>query len=270
MDPQKAEIIDNKQVAANIFRLKLRPYAAGPGPRPGMFFMIRVGNTKDPLLRRPMSWLAAEKTEEGEDAHLFLYEVRGRGTELLASRRPGKTVDYIGPLGNGWRLDRVPGKVIMVAGGMGAAPLQAAAGMLSQRGGRPELVFIYGARTGECLVLRDDILASGCRAMVCTEDGCAGERGVATDLLARALDDAGSEALVLSCGPRPMLKKVAAMTAEAGIPCQVSLEARMACGMGACLTCSVRGADGKNMRVCREGPVFDAKDIDWEALDDGP
>lgn len=267
MDPVSAEIWENREIATGIFRLKLRPYGPAPRVAPGRFFMIGVGAGTDPLLRRPLSHLSTVINEEGIHLMEFLYEVRGRGTELLSLMQPPRILNYIGPLGNGWRLDRLPGKVIMAGGGAGAVPLYAAVKALILVKPKPEVLFIYGARTGRCLALAPDLGALAEDTMLCTDDGCRGEKGLVTDLLKRALTKADPhDTLVLACGPRPMLVEVARLTAERKIPCQVSLEARMACGMGACLSCSIKAADGANLRVCKEGPVFDATEVDWEAL----
>jgi len=269
LDPVSAEIWENKEIATGIYRLKLRPYGPAPRVAPGRFFMIGVGPGTDPLLRRPLSHLATSVNEDGIQLLEFLYEVRGRGTELLSLLQPPRIISYIGPLGNGWRRDGVPRRVILAGGGAGAVPLYAASKALAEITPRPKIEFIYGARTGRCLALASEIGVMVEDTVLCTEDGCRGEKGLVTDLLRRALTDADpARTLVLACGPRAMLAQVALLTKERGVACQVSLEARMACGMGACLTCSIRGADGHNVRVCKEGPVFDAAEVDWEALDE--
>jgi dihydroorotate dehydrogenase electron transfer subunit len=269
MDPRGALIVENREISADIFRLRLKTEGPDPAAAPGRFFMIGLNQGTDPLLRRPLSHLSAAVDGHGVRMIEFIYEVRGRGTWLLSKMKPPAAIDYIGPLGRGWDLDPVPKKVIMVAGGVGAVPLYAAAVSLARAEPRPELEFIYGARTGSGLVLEPEIGEIVAGSILCTEDGCRGEKGLATDFLKRSLNGrSAKDALILACGPRAMLKKVAGMAREQDVPCQVSLEARMACGMGACLTCSIKGAGGNNLRVCKDGPVFDARAVDWEALDD--
>lgn len=271
MNPVSAEVWENREVAGGIYRLKLRPLGPAPHVAPGRFFMVQVGQGHDPLLRRPLGHLRTVRNEDGIHLVEFLYEARGRGTASLARISPPATISFIGPLGSGWRLDPLPKRVILVAGGMGVVPAYAAARHLSLLPKPPETDLIFGARGLRELVLLDDIKELPCRLSTCTEDGCVGEEGLVTDLLGPMLGGADSEeSAVLACGPRPMLRAVAAMARERGVACQVSLEARMGCGMGACLTCSVAGADGRNRRVCKEGPVFMAGEIDWEALDDSP
>ena len=270
MDPISVEIRENREIATGIFRLRLLPSTPLEEVRPGSFFMVGLGEGNDPLLRRPLGHMGVVRTEEGAHLHEFLYEVRGRGTKMLSQLRPSAVISIIGPLGNGWKLEAIPGRVILAAGGMGVVPLYSALKTLSVKPDGPELKFLFGARTGSGLVMSDEIGRMCPDAGVCTEDGCKGVHGLVTDLLGEALSEGAKDTAVLACGPRPMLRAIAKMTADFGVPCQVSLEARMGCGMGACLTCSIKGADGANVRVCREGPVFDAKDIDWEDLDACP
>ena len=268
VEPFPAEVREQREVAAGVFRLWLRPYAAQTGVAPGRFYMVAVGRGLDPLLRRPLSFLSAEPAADGAPGLTLLYEVRGRGTEMLAHLAPPHTLTLIGPLGRGFRLDAPPRRVILVGGGIGAVPLYAAAQALQRHPARPRVTFIYGARTGDLLVLAPELESSGHENLICTDDGCRGEKALTTDLLERELAaDPGTGVTVLACGPRPMLQRLASVCRDRGAACQVSLEARMACGMGACLTCVIRGASGRNLRVCKEGPVFDAEEVDWEALD---
>lgn len=269
MNPQSAEVWENKEIATGIFRLKLRPYGPVLHVDPGRFFMLGLGGGHDPLLRRPLSHLGVSAVEEGILVTEFLYEVRGRGTELMSRLQPPRIINFIGPLGQGWRLDPRPERVIMVAGGLGVVPLFAAAKILALQKPRPEIIFIYGARQSRGLVLGDELKKMTAELRLFTEDGSKGKKGLATEgLLEVTKKKSSRSALVLACGPRPMLKAVARIAPEKNLSCQVSLEARMACGLGACLTCVIKGADGKNRRVCQEGPVFMASEVDWEALDD--
>ncbi len=273
MNPRAAKVVENRQEARGIFQLALDLDEGAPLPAAGQFYMVRTGKGHDPLLRRPLGSLKAEQIKERGLRLYFLYQVRGKGTALLSGLLPGEKIDVIGPLGSGWRLEEPPSRVIAVAGGMGIVPLYAALQEIfgSKKGVRTELV--YGARSGPELVLREELKEVADRVVLCTEDGCIGEQGMAprflNDLLAEGAEGA-EKPLVLACGPRPMLRKVRQICADHDLDCQVSMEARMGCGMGACLTCSIPGASGDNLRVCREGPVFDAADIDWEKLDESP
>jgi dihydroorotate dehydrogenase electron transfer subunit len=205
MGPVAALIVENREVAADIFRLRLKPEGPDPDAAPGRFFMIGLNQGTDPLLRRPLSHLSAIVDGQGVHIMEFIYEVRGRGTRLLSKMKPPSAIDYIGPLGKGWDLDPLPEKVIMVAGGLGAVPLYAAAVSLTQAEPRPEVEFIYGARTGSCLALEPEIGEIVASSIVCTEDGCRGEKGLATDFLKRSLNEPTKDTLILACGPRAML-----------------------------------------------------------------
>lgn len=271
MNPTSAEVWENRELSTGIFRLKLRPYGPARHFEPGRFFMLGMNHGQDPLLRRPLGGLCVSVNEEGAHLMEFLYEVRGRGTELISRLQPPRVVSWLGPLGEGWKLDPPPDRLIMIAGGMGVVPLYAAARMLELRNPRPKLEFIFGARKAQGLVLREELEKMCDRLILCTEDGSMGERAQATELLKKTpVPEKKSTALILACGPRAMLKETVKIARAQKIPCQVSLEARMACGLGACLTCTIKGAGGENLRVCKEGPVFNADQVDWEALDDQP
>ncbi len=266
MDPIKAKVLANQEMTAGIFHLRLKPVEKVKNISPGRFFMLGSGEKHDPLLRRPLSYFNVKKDADGGQIIGFIYEVRGRGTKILSETGPENNIDFIGPLGNGWDLDAPPERVIFVAGGVGAVPLYGAANSIKKKS---KIDFIYGARSSECLVMEDHIKNIISNTHICTDDGSSGQKAFTTNLLEDMISGADKEkTLILSCGPRIMMKETARIAEKYGVDCQVSLEARMGCGLGACLTCVVKGKNGKNVRVCKEGPVFYAKDIDWEALDD--
>ncbi len=271
MGPQKVKIIENRQEASGIFRMAVDAQECIADHCAGQFFMVRAGKGHDPLLRRPLGLLKKESGPGGEARLFFLYQVRGKGTRLLSRLIPGDETDLIGPLGNGWRLDPGNSNIVAVAGGMGIVPLYAALVEVSGWGDSLQTSLVYGARTASELVLVDEIKATAGEVRVCTEDGCMGEKGLAPEIFGRLIrEKCLPKPLVLACGPRPMLKKVRDICVQEDLECRVSMEARMGCGMGACLTCTVPGSSGKNLRVCCEGPVFDAGEIDWEALGESP
>lgn len=218
--------------------------------RPGQFVMLRQPDRLDPLLPRPFS------VHDAEGANMrLLYRLAGRGTRYLSQLKPGAMVDVIGPLGRGFSPRR-GGQAVMAAGGLGIAPMPLLARKLRSLGERP--VLLYGCRNkGQLLAAR------GIKALVCTEDGSCGRRGRVTDLLEDRLLRGGA-CRVYACGPWAMLKQVSLVCRKHGTPCQVSLEARMACGVGACQGCAVRAASGGYLHVCTDGPVFDSRRIDWD------
>lgn len=233
--------------------------------RPGQFAGLKVGKTLDPLLRRPLSIYCQDR---GAGALQFLYRVVGQGTRLLSGLKEGDEVDFIAPLGRGFSLEGLSPKTraLLVAGGVGAAPLYFLAARLREK--QVPLTFFLGGRRAADLTFRGKIAAAlGEDLVIATEDGSLGRQGLVTGPLQEFLDEGpGREACRLfACGPAPMLREVARL-ASAGdsIPLQVSLEARMACGFGACLgcVCPASGGDAPYRRVCTEGPVFFAGEVE--------
>lgn len=216
--------------------------------------MATCGPTLDPLLRRPFSIHRCS----GPETIQLLIRVIGRGTELLARCRPGESVSLIGPLGRGFRLPAPTTPVCLVGGGIGIAPLLFWADRLDA----PErCAVLLGSRTGEELTeLTAAFSQLGCRVETATDDGSLGHHGLVIDLLIPHLTTVSK---VYACGPHPMLAAVAAACRSARVPCEVSLEAHMACGLGACLGCTVPGADGRYLHVCKNGPVMAAEEVAW-------
>jgi dihydroorotate dehydrogenase electron transfer subunit len=239
-----------------------------PGAAPGRFFMIGVPHA-DVLLRRPFSVCGLPGTfEDGaRDGIQILYKVVGAGTALLASLRPGAEITVLGPLGQGFTLDDDPGeRPVLVAGGIGSAPFPALTAALRGRGKRARL--LYGARTASDLPLLEWFRGACDDVVVTTDDGSSGRRGLVTSALEDALRGDRAGLRLYACGPEPMLRAVARMAIDAGVACEVSLEAHMACGFGVCLGCVVptrtgRWGEGGYERVCVEGPVMRAERLAW-------
>lgn len=229
--------------------------------QPGQFYMLRGDWGADPLLPRPMSILE-EDAPKGWVS--FLIKVVGEGSRLLASARPGDAVRGLGPLGTPFPADAVPagGTALMVGGGVGVPPLVYLGRHLVGRGAR--IRFLQGARSSGDLLLLDEIRAMDGEAVITTEDGSEGLRGLVTAPMGEALS--GGPAAVFACGPEGMLRAVGDLCAGV-VPCYLSLEARMGCGYGVCLGCvvSVDEGDGPRYRkVCQDGPVFEAGVLRWE------
>ncbi len=218
--------------------------------RPGEFVMVRGDWGEHPVLPRAFS--LAESGASGA----LLVKSAGPGSALLARMEPGDELAVFGPLGRGYTVEP-DGTPVLVAGGVGVAPLLFLARELAAAGRRA--VFLYGARSAGELPFSDE-LARLAELVVTTEDGSAGERGLVSAPLRRLLSKAGGHR-VYSCGPDAMLEAVAALAVAAGAPCQVALEAPMACGLGTCKGCAVRAADGDYRYVCCDGPVFQAREI---------
>jgi dihydroorotate dehydrogenase electron transfer subunit len=238
--------------------------------------MLEVGGETDPLLRRPMSLYRFVRDKNGKVTGFeLLYKVVGRGTELLSKVPVGETVGVLGPLGHGFAVTEGASGHCIVTGGTGVAPMAALAEKLVSAGFRPTV--FYGARTAAEVVCRDDFQQPDIDLALFTDDGSLGAKGMVTegleDLLSRSggKEKEGSGTAVYACGPHAMLAAVAALANRAGVQCQVSLEARMGCGLGACMSCAVRAAETgsagepRYLRVCLQGPVVDSRRVLWES-----
>ena len=222
---------------------------------PGQFLHIKCGHSH--LLRRPISicnWSAQR------DLIRVVFEVRGKGTQWLARRKVGDSLDVLGPLGNGFSV-RPEGKYLLVGGGIGVPPLLSCAVQ-----GSRNCTAVLGFRSARHAMLLEEF-GQACPGGVRlgTDDGSLGYHGFVDVLVRQELEKDNAFTGVLACGPKPMLKSVAAVCAQAGVPCQVSMEERMGCGVGACLVCACQMADGAMKHVCKDGPVFPAEEVDWNA-----
>jgi len=268
----RPRIVEHVEIGPRMWRLVFESPELARNAVPGQFVHVLCGTSNDPLLRRPFSIHDADP-DSGQVA--LLYEIRGRGTALLAEKSPGETLDVLGPLGNGFSLpDTGDRPVWLVGGGMGAAPLYFLARRIADTAGSECMTFNMGARTADMHICLDGFRCfcpgdPESRYWISTDDGSLGDRCFATDLLTRRIEnmDTGSAPVIYACGPDAMLRVVARIANEHSLECQVSLEAKMACGVGACMGCVVKIRDGggyEYVRVCREGPVFDAREVIWE------
>jgi dihydroorotate dehydrogenase electron transfer subunit len=270
----RGELIENIGVAPDHFRMTIKLPASFATPQPGQFVMARDPERGEPLLSRPLSVYGFRR--EGGAAILdLLCRVAGRGTSLFSRMKSGSALNILGPLGRGFTVPEDVRQVILLAGGVGVAPLAYLLHeeLLKACGTHREITAYLGARTWELLTGLDR-LENFCGVRIATDDGSRGYHGLVTDLLNRDIGDfKPEETMIYACGPSPMIKSLGSMMAQSPIRCEVSLEERMACGMGACVGCAVAIADeqGKQdyARVCHDGPVFDIRKIVWNALPDG-
>jgi dihydroorotate dehydrogenase electron transfer subunit len=267
-----AEVRENLLLARQTYRIRLHAPPLARSIRPGQFVMLRLPGHSDPLLGRPFALYDTVLDGRGEPAALdVVYLVVGKLTGLLAQARPGDRVEVWGPLGNGFPELTGLGRVALVAGGIGQTPFLAhVRELLGERGygGRPprravgQVSLYYGVRTADLAAGVEDFRSAGADVHLASDDGSLGHRGFVTELLAR---HERPEHLV-GCGPGPMLRALADLARRWGVPCHVSLETPMACGVGICFSCvtRVRTVDGWDYRrVCLDGPVFDAAVLDW-------
>jgi dihydroorotate dehydrogenase electron transfer subunit len=265
MREQETRVVWNRPAAGGYVRLGLAVDGGFEAARPGQFVMVRVGSGLNPLLRRPFSLLGLIREGRRITGIEILFKVVGRGTAILSGVREGDLLSVIGPLGNAFFVPETCRELILVAGGVGVPPIRFLAQSLLERDDAPARCVVFiGGRTRDDLVCITEFDLPGFLLDISTDDGSQGSQGVVTRRLEQALG-AGSADLICACGPPAMLKAVSAMAAAHGVDCQVSIEAMMACGMGACLGCAVKLRDDENRyrHVCMDGPVFDARRLCW-------
>ncbi|HEX8235383.1 MAG TPA: dihydroorotate dehydrogenase electron transfer subunit [Abditibacteriaceae bacterium] len=266
MQNLKTEIIYHQEISPAHFRLRARSAEIAHSARAGQFVHIlprAVNFSFDPLLRRAFSIAALQ-----DDTFDVVYRVEGRGTALLSRHQKGDTIDVLGPLGVPFAPPVT--KNILVGGGVGVPPLAMLAAQHEGDSTR-RMTALVGARSRDYLVCVDDLERSGLDVRVATDDGSVGVQGRVTELLEPMLADLAPDAerpLVYSCGPLVMLRAVAKMCQTYRVPCQVSLEESMPCGVGVCNGCVVpllNAADdyGAYRRICVDGPVMWSHEIAW-------
>ena len=244
-------VSDLRPVAQNVFLISFHAPEITKDAKPGQFVHIKCGHSRQ--LRRPFGIADIDG-----DKLTVIFEVRGEGTKWLASRHVGRRVDLFGPLGHGFT--KTEGNILYVGGGVGATPLLYAA---RTHNGNATAVLGFKSRTN--VMLREQFEEACDIVFVTTDDGSYGLRGTVVKPVKDALRSEKFDA-VLACGPKPMLMAVAEVAEHYGVPCEVSLEERMGCGVGACLVCVCKTTDGTTeqmSRVCKDGPVFDSREVVW-------
>ena len=261
---QNATIVNQQYIAPDTYRMRLRAPEMVALMQPGQFVHVRVqsGSTSyDPLLRRPIS-LADFHT--GEGTFDLVYQVVGRGTAILSERQPNEQLDVLGPIGRSFPLPASNYQTVaLVAGGLGVPPLLPLARQLCHK--KAKVVLFLGARSKDQLLMVEDFSALGVETRLFTDDGSAGSVGRVTDGLVDALRVMEADRLY-ACGPMPMLRALHPLVEAAHVEAWFSLETHMACGIGACLGCTVTVREGDTTRLallCQEGPVFSAREVSF-------
>jgi dihydroorotate dehydrogenase electron transfer subunit len=258
---QIVQIVSNERDTDSYFRLVLRAPQIAPLIQPGQFAHIRVAPMKDALLRRPFSIF-----QVAGDTFSILYKTVGKGTDVLARMRAGEELSVIAPLGHGFTVPQAGGEIpLLVAGGYGMAAMY----LLAQRSPQRGIVFVGGRRRVDILCEKE-FAALGWDVRVTTEDGSHGEKGLVTQPLLAELQKKVpvAQRKLFACGPTPMLKAVGKIAEDFNVPAELSMDEHMCCGVGVCLTCVIpvrTGDSWEYQRTCTEGPVFDAREILWEA-----
>lgn len=247
---EMAKVISNKNITANIYDMVLECPEIAAQAKAGQFVEVYTGS-KEYLLARPIS--ICEITENGLR---LIFQVVGKGTEIFSNLKAGDEVKLLGPCGNGYNLKKDK-SALLVGGGIGVPPLLETVKQLG--GGR----VVLASRSSELSILEDDFKKAGAEVYIATDDGSAGFKGNAVQLLR----EKGLTAdVVYSCGPKIMLKFLTEYAIEKDMECQVSMEERMACGIGACVGCVVKiksGDDWEHKKVCKDGPVFEGREVVW-------
>lgn len=244
-----SRIVSQRELYDQVFQLVVKAPEVAELAEAGQFVQLRILNGSC-LLRRPVGIAAADK-DKGTVA--FIYRVVGKGTKAISELKAGDTINVLGPLGHGF--DTAAKKPLIVGGGMGLSPVLFYAAAMQ---GKAD-VLMGGKTCGE--LFWQELFAGKVQDIFCTtDDGSLGTKGFTTTLLPKLLEKKDYD-LVVACGPEIMMKGIAKIAKEHGVRCQVSLEKRMGCGLGACLSCSIDTTDGKRKKVCKDGPVFEAGEV---------
>ena len=256
-----AKLIKKEQLKSDIFKYSVEAPEIVKDAKQGQFIEIRVSDNVEPFLRRPISIHNMDK----ENGILeFIFQVKGKGTKILSQKEEGDFIDIIGPLGHGTFEYNNFQNIAIIGGGIGVFPLYELAKNAKNDG---KNVNIYlGFRNKDFVVLEDEFKELANELILTTDDGSYSEKGFAIDFLKKDVED-GKIDCIFACGPLPMLKAVRNYAIEKNIPCQISLEEKMGCGLGVCLGCAVKTAESSSekpeyVHVCKAGPVFEAKDVE--------
>ena len=248
----QSQVIDNREIGTRVKELVLYAPEIAAQAVPGQFLHVRVANTTyHPLLRRPLS-ISDVDAQAGTVS--TIYRIVGHGTAHLGTLKNSDIVDLLGPLGNGFTIQGK--RPLLVGGGMGLAPLVCLAGALCPR----PIEVLMGGRTQEEMFWVEMFKEMCSNLHITTDDGTLGNQGVTLDLLPDLLKT-GNFDMIYTCGPHIMMDGVAKLAQKHQIPCQISLEEYMACGVGGCLSCTCAATDGSRKKVCTDGPVFWAEEV---------
>ncbi|MDI6777132.1 MAG: dihydroorotate dehydrogenase electron transfer subunit [Syntrophales bacterium] len=262
------EIVLNRELVPRHFLMRVKLPASLAIPLPGQFVMVRIRGRIEPLLGRPLSIYAFERDKTALVIEL-LYRTMGKGTFALSRLKPGEDLEILGPLGHGFDIFPEIKKIVLLAGGIGVVPLSFLASHYRKLPTNDHRIIAYlGAKSADHIVGMDRLKETCTEIKISTDDGSSGYRGFVTELLAEDIESyLHGDSVIYACGPRAMMKRLAELLKDQDISCQVSVEERMACGVGACLGCAIHvkaGGDKTQYRcACQDGPVFDIRDIVW-------
>lgn len=257
----RAKLLKKEELKPGIFKFSVQADEIIKTAKPGNFIEIRVNDDIEPFLRRPIS---IHNMDREKGILEFIFQEKGKGTKILSSRREGELIDIIGPLGFGTFKYSSYQNLAVIGGGIGVFPLYELAKCAKQE--NKNVNTYLGFRNKDLVVLEDEFKKVSNTLTLTTDDGSYAQKGFAIDFLKKDIED-GKIDSIYACGPLPMLRAVRALAIEKNIPCQISIEEKMACGLGVCLGCAVKtAASSKNApeywHVCKAGPVFEAKNVE--------
>lgn len=252
------ELVKKEKLLEGLYKFSVDAKEIVELAKPGNFIEIRINENLDPFLRRPISIYNMDK-EKG--ILEFIFQVKGKGTELLAKKKEGDLIDIIGPLGSGTFKFEGKKNIAIIGGGIGIFPLYELAKQAQNSG--IETHTYLGFRNKALVTLEDEFEAVSSKLTITTDDGSYSQKGFAINFLSEDMKNKKLDG-IYACGPLPMLKAVKKLAEENNIPCQISLEEKMGCGLGVCLGCAVKTAASladkpEYVHVCKAGPVFDSK-----------
>ena len=256
-----AELVKKEQLKKDIFKFSVKAPSIVENSKPGNFIEIRVSDQVEPFLRRPISIYNLDRKNGVLE---FIFQVKGKGTQILANKEVGSQIDIIGPLGYGTFKYENYNNIAIIGGGIGVFPLYE---LSKETKSDNRNVNIYlGFRNNDFVVLENEFKSVSDKLIITTDDGTYGKEGFAINFLKEDLEKDKIDC-IYACGPLPMLKAVRELAIEKDIPCQISLEERMGCGLGVCLGCAVKTAKSTKenpeyWHVCKGGPIFQAKDVE--------
>ena len=257
----KAKLISKEELKPDIFKISVQADEIVKEAKPGHFIEIRVNDDIEPFLRRPIS---IHNMDREKGILEFIFQVKGKGTTILSNRKEGELIDIVGPLGYGPFKYSKSENMAVIGGGIGVFPLYELAKCAHSEN---KNVNVYlGFRNKDLVVLEEEFRQVANNVTITTDDGSYAEKGFAIDFLKKDVEE-GKIDSIFACGPLPMLKAIREYAIEKNIPCQISLEEKMACGLGVCLGCAVKTATSPKeapeyWHVCKAGPVFQAKDVE--------
>lgn len=254
---EQVQIVTKEQLKRDIFKIAIQSEKMTQIALPGQFLEIRVNENIEPFLRRPIS---ISKINPEKNELEFIFQVKGKGTGILSTKKVGDKIDIMGPLGKGTFQFKTYKKISIIGGGIGIFPLYELARQASHNA---EITAYLGFRNKDFVVLEDEFSQVSNKLVITTDDGSYQEKGFAIDFLKKDCETQKPDC-IFACGPLPMLRAVRDFAIENDIPAQVSLEERMGCGIGICLGCAVKDKNAEGYKhVCKDGPVFDVNSVEF-------